>query len=364
MNKIKIVQIENFYRNFLSNEYGNNKYLSTLCYESQIDHLLKTGWSSGQNVTPYLNPSHFEAHYIIPTHERLQRLWAEENLYSPLIELDEILFLQLKKIRPQIIYLSDIPCFNFDILDGLDYRPFIVAWHATSLSNNTKWGSVDLLLSGVEGIRNKALSLGVRAVEEFMSAAPNYMQSNKFHRTSISGDVCFSGSFIPRLHDSRVQLFHALSKTITPFKFDIYCDQVVDFGTSVNLNLFPAVFAKDVVSLYSSYRIVIDSRADFGLGDFGFNSETSNMRIFEATKAGALLVTQASSNIHKYFRDGIEIITYENLIDLSEKIRYFLNPINETERIKIAFNGQRRAVLDHSIESRALWFAELIFKYI
>lgn len=361
--KVKIVQIESFYPAFIKGYYARFLNIESWSYESQLQVLLESGWSSGQNVVPYLNPANFDSYYIIPSLASLQNKWAKENkIDGNYIHADEILFNQLERIKPDVIYLSDVFCFNFEILKFLSKKPFVMCWHATALSPNISWNSIDVLLSGVGSIRKHATELGVKATEEFMSGAPNFQQKNKMKFDSM-GDLCFSGSFVGGLHAARLKLFYETALKVAPYKFDIYTSNLFIKNEAVNLRISDAVYASDVINLYANYKVVIDARADFGLHDHSFTGETSNMRIFEATKAGSMLLTQASQNLYKYFEVGKEIVTYESEDDLCEKIKFYLNPEHETLRNSIAQNGYKKTINSHSIENRALWFEKILGKY-
>jgi hypothetical protein len=361
MAKRKIVQIESFYEKFLESFLLQNPFLSNLPYKNQIQTLFDSGWSSGQNVVPYLNPSQWESHYLIPTCEWLQRSWALENGLPLGIPLDLILFHQLQTISPDVIYLSDIPCFNFGLLDALNKKPFVVGWHATALNPNIQWSRIDLVLSGIKAIRNRALELGAKSAEEFMSASPNYRQLTLNSSLGVSAIVGFAGSFFGGLHEVRARLLFETGSRLTNKKIDIFtgnpfCDPNVGF-----VKFHPPVFGSEVVTQYSKCDIVLDIRADFGLpGEEMYHRETSNMRIFEATRAGTLLLAENCSNLDKYFEIDQEIVTFSSSEEMLDKINYYLDDRNIKERLNISKQGYKRTISEHSIEKRAEWFGKII----
>jgi spore maturation protein CgeB len=103
-------------------------------------------------------------------------------------------------------------------------------------------------------------------------------------------------------------------------------------------------------------------RASFNLPDeVMFGRETSNMRIFETTKAGALLLAEDCSNLGDYFEIGKDIQTFSSMSDFIEKLGYFIDPRNENYRKQIANSGFNRSTISHSIESRAIWFENILF---
>jgi spore maturation protein CgeB len=76
-----------------------------------------------------------------------------------------------------------------------------------------------------------------------------------------------------------------------------------------------------------------------------------NIRMFEATGVGTLLVTETASNLSQIFEPDQEVVTYRSKEEAVEKIRYCL--AHENERRSIASAGQRRTLRDHNSRVRA-----------
>ncbi len=81
-------------------------------------------------------------------------------------------------------------------------------------------------------------------------------------------------------------------------------------------------------------------------------------RIFEIPACGGFLMTGYADDLEKYYALGKEIIVYENIPDLVEKVRYYLG--HDEERERIARAGYERTIREHTYEKR---FRE-IFKTI
>jgi len=88
----------------------------------------------------------------------------------------------------------------------------------------------------------------------------------------------------------------------------------------------------------------------------------NNMRMFEATGMGALLITDEKKNLPELFKVGKEVVTYKDSADLTEKIKYYLQ--HEDERQKIAKAGQKRTLTDHTYLKRMEELARIIKKYL
>ncbi len=94
--------------------------------------------------------------------------------------------------------------------------------------------------------------------------------------------------------------------------------------------------------VYSQSKIVVNITIN---GDI-------NLRLFEGTACGALLLTDSRANgIEQLFDLGHEVIVYDNDNDLLEKVNYYL--AHEDERSQIAGAGQQRCLRDHTYTRRA-----------
>ena len=359
MNKIKIVQIESAYRQHLVNLFGNMPNFNDLSYQLTLSTLLNSGWSSGQNVCIYLDPNKYEIHYLVPTFSELQMKWFQQRgLNTPENQVD-MLMIQLEIIKPDIVYFSDINVLDLRLIGALSKRPIVTAWLASTLNPTTHLSEVDLLLSGVSAIRDNALKNGAKAVANFMSGAPSHLSANgdMFQRQD---KAVISGSFVTGYHDNRLRLLEDVARRLGPDHIDIYTDSQIPKNTQ-ELGYHAGVYGRDVVDLYSCYRTVIDSRADFGLGETQYDRDTSNMRIFESTKAGALLIAEYCNNLGEYFELGSEILTFKSQDQLVDLLGYYATHTEQAD--KIARAGHRRTVAQHSVESRAVWFDDILTKH-
>ena len=100
------------------------------------------------------------------------------------------------------------------------------------------------------------------------------------------------------------------------------------------------VIGNDMVNAINSYKIHFNKNI----------SNDINYRTFETTGCGTFLLTNYSQNLEKLFKIGEEIVVYENIKDLDEKIYYYLN--NPIERKKIENAGYLRSKKDHTFLER------------
>jgi spore maturation protein CgeB len=76
----------------------------------------------------------------------------------------------------------------------------------------------------------------------------------------------------------------------------------------------------------------------------------NNMRLYEATGSGAMLLTDRQRNLNDIYADGSEVATYSSVQECIAQIRHYL--ANDSERAMIAEAGQHRAVTRNNYRAR------------
>lgn len=64
------------------------------------------------------------------------------------------------------------------------------------------------------------------------------------------------------------------------------------------------------------------------------------LRIFDILACQGFLITNYQSEIPEYFEDGVDLVTYDSISDLKEKVDYYLH--HEKERLQIVKNGYEK----------------------
>ena len=110
------------------------------------------------------------------------------------------------------------------------------------------------------------------------------------------------------------------------------------------------------------FQKLSDSKISFNIhGDLAKN-QAGNMRMYEVTGVGTCLLTDWKEVINDYFEPDYEIVTYKSKEEALKKVNYLLN--NPKEREKIAINGQKRTLRDHTLKKRVEKVNEIILKYL
>jgi spore maturation protein CgeB len=109
------------------------------------------------------------------------------------------------------------------------------------------------------------------------------------------------------------------------------------------------------------YRVLCRSRVTLNRHINVAGEYANNMRLYEATGCGAMLVTDNKRNLGDLFSIGKEIVAYENVDDLCDRIRYYEK--HDVERKAIAEAGQKRTLNDHTYYHRMEDLIDIIEAY-
>jgi spore maturation protein CgeB len=88
----------------------------------------------------------------------------------------------------------------------------------------------------------------------------------------------------------------------------------------------------------------------------------NNMRLYEATGVGAMLITDHKDNLAGLFEPGKEAITYRSADECAELVGYYL--AHDAERQTIARAGQERTLREHTYYHRMKELVEIIQKHL
>ncbi|NKI20692.1 glycosyltransferase family 1 protein [Paenibacillus dendritiformis] len=116
------------------------------------------------------------------------------------------------------------------------------------------------------------------------------------------------------------------------------------------LSLRKNIFLEDLSKHYGNSKIVFNQTAD--------TIKSFNMRLFEGMGCGALILTDDTPEQSALFENGVHYVLYDSKKDMLEKLQYYLS--HPDEATKIAAEGQRHVVRNHTYEHRARQVLDLI----
>ena len=110
------------------------------------------------------------------------------------------------------------------------------------------------------------------------------------------------------------------------------------------------------------YNILYNSKISLNRHIDAAENHANNMRLYEATGVGTMLITDYKRDLDKLFIPGKEIETYRTEKELKDKVKFYLS--HEEERQIIAKAGQKRTLGDHTYKKRMQELLQILRKYL
>ena len=159
-------------------------------------------------------------------------------------------------------------------------------------------------------------------------------------------DVGFVGTLVPdNLYSGRVAALESLSD------FDLGVWSVHDVPKSLQRFYRGEALGERMLQVLSSVKISINVHGDFMR--YG-----GNMRLFESAALGAFQIVDDLPGVRRWFTPGEHLVTFADVADLREKVRYYL--AHDDEREQIAAAGRAHALAHHRVEQRLAVVEEML----
>lgn len=347
-----------FYPVYLQDFYRKHPELIRASHREQTAALIRSGFSDCHIVSPVLARMGWTTMDVIANDPISQGTWAREQGLSELsggTNLAEITRRQIQSFRPTIAYTNDIINLNSAFFQSLDQKPPVVAaWRGFEVPRGFDLSAFDLILTSFDRTIAEATAAGARKVVRFIPGFPDDHPALAEPR-EIKWDVVFSGT-ITRHHQRRIQIVEYLCRVsqdpLTGFRFGLFMPDVSALSPMAQRLNQGARWAHDMIRLLRSARIVVNTAVD------GFDAQPPNMRLIEATGAGAFLLQPFHPGLAEFFEPGLEVETYRTENELMAKIAYYLGDPAACD--EIAARGHARCMSERALSVSARHFKSIM----
>lgn len=369
---LRIMQADMHYSRYITDYYQKNPHLQHAGSAVQEQALVRDGFSAIHAVVPYINTPNITTSYCIYNNFFSQSAWAKEQGLACVDRnsdwQDTFLRQRIEHFKPDVLYLADPLRHDANFLASLTHRPrLILAWRAADVPFNTDWTGYDSILSGLTPMLHLAPTLGAKKGIYFIPGMPTWL-AREVETIPHDTDVIFVGSLSPTQHVQRHAQLDFLAQAAAQHGFSLILHLACN-PTLITKNMRPyvrpPVFGVDMHRALRRGRIVVDTQGSIGLrrpdGSYAMDlaqGETVNMRLFEATGVGSLVLTEHLSGLHKLFVLEKEVVTYQTPHEMVKKILYFLE--HEDERKKIADAGKVRCLGEWNMQNCAEAFLKIV----
>jgi spore maturation protein CgeB len=131
---------------------------------------------------------------------------------------------------------------------------------------------------------------------------------------------------------------------VTPIDFWGYSAVGWPAGSPILLNHHGEAWGIDMFTVLREAKIALNRHIDVA------ESYANNMRLYEATGVGTMLLTDEKANLSELFEPGRDVETYADEAELVAKIEHYLE--HDDARHAIARAGQQRTLSEHTYAQR------------
>lgn len=265
----------------------------------------------------------------------------------------DILAAQIKDYKPDVILNLAMDEISSVFLQEMKpHTRLLVGQIAAHIPTGENWGVYDLVISSLPNFVDRFRQIGVRSEYNRLAFEPSVLQAIKDKKRDIP--VSFIGSFTSS-HSKRDQLLERLCSTIPINIWGIGIERLPP-DSPIRSRYLGSAWGLGMFRILAASKIVINYHSDVA------QSYANNMRLYEATGTGALLVTDSKDNLHEMFMPGKETVAYRDIEECIELTKYYLE--HDAERMAISAAGQRRTLATHTYLQRMQDLSEIIMRYL
>lgn len=367
---MRILLLWDYYPGYLPFFYGTHPNAAHLSYQEQVQAFQDDFFYWPPYLIPHFRSLGHEAQIVIGNSQILQLTWARENnfAYDSRNWQFSIAQEQIQRYRPDVLIFGGADHYlGSFVREAKRYCRRVVAWKAVAFSNQLDWGGIDCVLSSHRHFVEQFRRLGIASEQVLPCFEPRILD----YLPSATPDtpVSFVGTLSTVQFGQRMELLDYVRRRLP---IDIYAEKVIWRRRPWPLPLFtgqarfvpfllkvrphPAVYGLEMFRVLRRSKIVLNIHVDSASGLAG------NIRMFETTGTGSLLITEAASNLAELFDPDLEVIAYRSHAEAVEKIQYYLT--HEDKRIAIAKAGQRRTLRVYNSFARAQQVLDIFQKVL
>jgi spore maturation protein CgeB len=361
---MKIIIVDTYYAAFLVRQYVQHGGLAKADYQIQLQSLLNACFGTSDFYSRHLNGLGCEVNDLVVNCVPLQQAWAKANkvplsqlalkvphrlfrvpvlgkFLAGLPGLMDVAVAQIKAAKPDVLYCQDLSFFPSEVLRELkQHVRLIVGQIACPLPPESFLKGYDLILTSFPHFVDRLRGLGVKS-EYFRIGFDERVLSLL---GEVKKDIGFSFvGGISRHHGGAIPLLEYLAEQSDMHVFGYGVDSL-PAPSPVRQRHGGEVWGMDMYKALARSHITLNRHINVA------ENNANNMRLYEATGVGAMLLTDRKDNLHELFEIGKEAVTYSSKEEAAEMVRHYLSHPQEAEQIAKA--GQARTLREHTYAQR------------
>jgi spore maturation protein CgeB len=378
---MKIAVLDTVYQGYVDHLYRDGS-LAEKSWEEQYRATVEGGFPT---LSSWVEPLRAKGHQVMDIwadHMPLQLRWcrdhgvpAPEDISANALGYVSIVADQIRHFKPDVIVSGNLYTFDSDFLKSVsDHYRIAVGQHAARLPESD-FSRYDAIISSLPN-----------QVEFFnQHGVPSYLVKLAFDSRLLSKvdpsrkiyGLVFAGS-VSADHKLRAEALMALGREMPIDLFGSLPDPETLLGNPQGRSALARwsrrvrqAFARPATTKITShpalwglemYRMMGESRIVFNRHIDAADTYANNLRLYEVTGSGSLLLTDWKTNMSEILSPGIECVTYRDTEECVRMAKFYLQ--NDDKREQIARAGRRRVIAEHTYEHRVDELLAVIEKHL
>jgi len=267
--------------------------------------------------------------------------------------LEGILAKQIRSLRPDVLFFTQMAWCEPQLIREVrsDVR-LVVGQVASPMPAEKYLRQCDLMLSSFPHYVDRFRTMGIAS--EHLRWGFETTILDHLERSDTDYGAVFVGGF-SRDHAAGTA---ALERVASQVGLDVwgYGVETLSRTSPLRRRFHGTAWGREMYRIFQNAKIVVNRHIEVA------EDCANNIRMYEATGVGSLLVTDHKSNLGELFDIGREVVSYTDTADLVEKVRYYL--AHDDQREAIARAGQARTLQDHTFLGRMREFEQMVESYL
>ena len=368
---MKILVINTDYPEFVARFYETKPELRTASFATQMSERMATLFGVADFYSQALRSVGHDATDLLINNEIMQLAWlSERGVDFPLEQwkfrlrrgwlpwvsrakrqdwMLNALAEQVRYFQPNLIFSHEMclipPSFWREHKPRHTFLAGQISWiHQLDQSGSLQlavpdteqWGIYDLVVSSFPTTVDHCTRNGIASMLCRLAFEPTVR--NHFPEVNRDIAVSFVGAIGTGIHKSRLSwLNHVCSQS----EVDVWSpsESSIPADSPIRRHLHGNAWGREMYGILNRSRITLNHHGDVP-------PHANNLRLYEATGMGSLLITDWKSDLDQILAPGTECVAYRSEEECVEQIRYYTS--RPKEAAVIAAAGQQRTLRDHS----------------
>lgn len=335
----KILIIDTYYPDYLR---SLPKIHPGSLYTVELNRVLGLGFGTADFYSRNLRKLGWEAVDVIANYFDLQMLWQQCNgKWTGYGREQANVLAQIEAAKPDVVFMQDLSFFDPDVLTSISSRYFLAGQCSCPMPRFDRVSKFHLLFTSFPHYVDIFKSVGIKS--EYLPLAFEPRMAPPEGERDL--DISFVGGVGKQSHwRAGTDVLEFIAKEFGDrFHWYGYGLTNLDSGSPLRKCFRGEAWGNKMYEVYGRSKIVINRHGEVAAGF------ANNLRMFEATGCGSLLLTESARNLSKLFPDN-SVVGYGSDLSLPEVLNFYLS--DDQARKRIAENGRDWTLNHHTYSDR------------